>query len=313
MDQEYQPAGLVPFAVSLLEERVPVGTIDSVTTLEGGGFLVHRPFPTARLDHIGPFLLLDEMGPADNAPGEAKGAPDHPHRGFETVTYVLAGEIEHKDSQGNRGLITPGDVQWMTAGAGIVHSEMPSSRIMRQGGRAHGFQLWVNLPRKAKWHRPRYQDLAAADMPIVEFPGGSAVVISGHTHGVDGAADTFLPANYLHLKVYPEDEVSLEIEPGHQAFVYVFRGDGMVGMGRAPMTAGQMAVFERGDGSLKLIGGESGFEAMVGSAEPLDEPVARYGPFVMNTREEIVQAFDDYRSGKMGSIEPELSDSMEHG
>ena len=299
--------------MSLLEERSALGTIDAITTLEGGGFLVHRPFPTARLDHIGPFLLLDEMGPADNAPGEAKGAPDHPHRGFETVTYVLAGEIEHKDSQGNRGLITPGDVQWMTAGAGIVHSEMPSSRIMSQGGRAHGFQLWVNLPQKAKWHRPRYQDLAAADMPIVEFPGGSAVVISGHTHGVDGAADTFLPANYLHLKVYPEEEVSLEIEPGHQAFVYMFRGDGTVGGAREAIAAGQMAVFERGDGSLKIVGGDEGLEAMVGSAEPLDEPVARYGPFVMNTREEIEQAFDDYRSGKMGSIEPELSGSMEHG
>ena len=139
------------------------------------------------------------------------------------------------------------------------------------------------------------------------------MVISGHTHGVDGAADTFLPANYLHLKVYPEEEVTLEIEPGHQAFVYVFRGDGQIGLARESIAAGQMAVFDRGEGNLRIIGGESGLEAMVGSAQPLDEPVARYGPFVMNTRDEIVQAFEDYRSGKMGSIEPELSESMEHG
>lgn len=297
----------------LHEERNALGTVDAVSALEGGGFLVHRPFPTARIDHVGPFLLLDEMGPVDNAPGEAKGAPDHPHRGFETVTYVLHGEIEHKDSQGNRGLITPGDVQWMTAGAGIVHSEMPSARIMSAGGRAHGFQLWVNLPKKAKFNRPRYQDLLADDMPVVEFEGGSAVVISGHTHGVDGAADTYLPVTYLHLKVYPDEEVTLEIEPGHQAFVYVFRGDGRIGGGDSPVGRGQMAVFGLGQGRLRIIGGVDGMEAMVGSSEPLDEPIARYGPFVMNTREEIVSAFDDYRAGKMGSIEPELSASMESG
>ncbi len=298
-------------APELGDQRTATGTVEAVTALEGAGFLVHRPFPTARLDHIGPFLLLDEMGPVENAPGEAKGAPDHPHRGFETVTYVLAGEIEHKDSQGNRGLITPGDVQWMTAGAGIVHSEMPSPKIMSTGGKAHGFQLWVNLPQKAKWNRPRYQDLLAEDMPVVEFGGGSAVVISGHTHGVDGVADTYLPINYLHIKVYPEEEVVLEIEPDHQAFVYVFRGDGLIGKARQPVGRGQMAVFDREAGLLTLIGGKEGLEAMVGSSQPLNEPVVRYGPFVMNTREEIVEAFDDYRAGKMGSIEPELSPSME--
>ena len=316
-----QPAGIVSrvegwqFSMSaeLDKERTALGAVDAVTALEGAGFLVHRPFPTARLDHIGPFLLLDEMGPVDNAPGDAKGAPDHPHRGFETVTYVLDGEIEHKDSQGNRGLITPGDAQWMTAGAGIVHSEMPSAKILGHGGKAHGFQLWVNLPKKAKWNRPRYQDLLAADMPIVEFPGGSAVVLSGQTHGVNGAAETFLPINYLHLKVYPEEEVTLEVEPTHQVFVYVFRGDGQIGSNRVPVVRGQMALFDQEAGKLTLVGGSEGLEAMVGSSEPLNEPVVRYGPFVMNTREEIIQAFDDYRDGKMGAIEPELSPSMESG
>lgn len=298
---------------SLHDERTPLGTVDAVSALEGGGFAVRRPFPTARLDNVGPFLLLDEMGPADNAPGEAMGAPDHPHRGFETVTYVLDGEIVHKDSQGNRGVITPGDVQWMTAGAGIVHSEMPSSRLLREGGRSHGFQLWVNLPKKAKWNRPRYQDLLAEDMPVVEFDGGSAVVISGHTHGVDGVADTYLPITYLHLKVYPEEEVTLEIEPGHQAFVYLFSGWGRVGKDRQRLGPSQMAVFDKEPGRLTLIGGDAGFQAMIGTAEPLIEPIARYGPFVMNTREEIAQAFEDYHAGKMGTIEPELSDSMDSG
>ena len=298
---------------SLHDERTALGAVDALSTKEGAGFAVRRPFPTARLDNVGPFLLLDEMGPADNGPGEAAGAPDHPHRGFETVTYVLDGEIVHKDSQGNRGLITAGDVQWMTAGAGIVHSEMPSAKILREGGRAHGFQLWVNLPKKAKWNRPRYQDLQAEDMPVVEFDGGSAVVISGHTHGVDGVADTFLPITYLHLKVYPEEEVTLEIEPEHQAFVYVFTGSGLIGKDRRQMGSGQMAVFDKEAGRLTVVCGRDGFQAMVGSAEPLIEPIARYGPFVMNTREEIVQAFDDYQNGKMGTIEPELSDSMESG
>lgn len=287
--------------------RDPIGVFDGVRTLEGEGFLVRRPFPNARVDHLGPFLLLDEMGPSENAPGEAKGAPDHPHRGFETVTYVLDGEIEHKDSMGNRGLIKPGDVQWMTAGAGIVHSEMPSDLILGGGGRTHGFQLWVNLPRAAKMHRPRYQDLLASEMPVVPLEGGSAVVIAGKAFDADGVADTFLPITYVHLKVNPESEESLQLEPGHLAFVYVFRGSGDIARERTPVAEGQMAVFDTGGGKIRIGAASEGLEAMIGAAAPLNEPVARYGPFVMNTREEIVQAFDDYQSGKMGAIEPELS------
>src|SRR5882762_3832595 len=143
---------------------------------EGGGFVVRRPFPTAGLDHIDPFLLLDEMGPVDYAPGEAVGAPDHPHRGFETVTYLLDGEFEHADSAGNRGRLAPGDIQWMTAGRGVVHSEMPSARVRRDGGRVHGFQLWVNLPARDKMTAPRYQDVSAATLPIARAADGKATV-----------------------------------------------------------------------------------------------------------------------------------------
>lgn len=284
-------------------ERAPVGILDGVRALEGEGFLVTRPFPTARLDHLGPFLLLDEMGPADNAPGEAKGAPDHPHRGFETVTYVLDGEIEHKDSQGNRGLIAPGDVQWMTAGAGIVHSEMPSSKIMSAGGRVHGFQMWVNLPQSAKMRSPRYQELFSRDMPTIDLEGGRAVLIAGEGYGHSGAADTHLPITYMHVQLHPEAATILEVDPGHVAFVYAFRGGGEVGATGAAMAPGQMAVFDTGGGRIPLRAGEEGIDVLVGAAEPLDEPVARYGPFVMNTRAEILQAFEDFRAGRMGQIE----------
>jgi len=287
------------------ELRPLAGVISGVRTFEGEGFAVRRPFPTNRLDHLGPFLLLDEMGPSENGPGEAKGASDHPHRGFETVTYMLDGEITHKDSLGNQGLIAPGDVQWMTAGAGIVHSELPSSPILAHGGRMHGFQLWVNLPAAAKMHRPRYQDLTASRLPSVAFDGGSAVVIGGRAFDTDGPGEIFLPVTYFHLRVDPERTIDLEIEPSHLAFVYAFIGRARVGVDATAIEAGDMAVFPSGTGLLRVISGAGGLEALVGSAEPLADPVARYGPFVMNTRAEILQAFDDFQTGKMGSIQPE--------
>ena len=146
--------------------REPTGIVRARRTVEGGGFVVRRPFPTPEMAQFDPFLLLDEMGPVDYAPGKAVGAPDHPHRGFETVTYLLDGEFEHEDSAGNRGKLTPGDIQWMTAGRGVVHSEMPSKRVRDEGGRVHGFQIWVNLPARDKMTAPRYQDVLAAKLPV---------------------------------------------------------------------------------------------------------------------------------------------------
>jgi redox-sensitive bicupin YhaK (pirin superfamily) len=285
--------------------RAQVRKVESVRTLEGAGFRVRRPFPTFQVDHFGPFLLLDEMGPADNAPGEARGAPDHPHRGFETVTYMLDGELEHRDSVGNRGLILPGDVQWMTAGAGIVHSEMPSQAIMSNGGRTHGFQLWVNLPANAKMRRPRYQELTRDDFPVVDLDGGRLVVVSGRAFDVTGPAETHVPITYAHLSLEPRGSTSLDLDPGSVAFVYVFRGDGEVGDPPVPVRGGDTVLFDEGPGRIHVAANDGGLDAMIGAGPRLDDPVVRYGPFVMNTRAEIAQAIVDYQSGKMGSIEPE--------
>jgi redox-sensitive bicupin YhaK (pirin superfamily) len=180
---------------------------------EGGGFLVRRPFPSAGFDHIDPFLLLDEMGPVDYGPGEAVGAPDHPHRGFETVTYMLDGEFEHEDSAGNRGSIAAGDVQWMTAGDGVVHSEMPAGWIKERGGRVHGFQLWVNLPARDKRIAPRYQDVRAATMPTWRGADGRATVkvIAGNALGVAGAAQTRIPITYLDVSLAEGAGITLDV------------------------------------------------------------------------------------------------------
>jgi redox-sensitive bicupin YhaK (pirin superfamily) len=275
--------------------------VNATETLEGEGFLVHRPFPTGALSFFDPFLLLDEMGPMQLAPGEAKGAPDHPHRGFETVTYLLEGSFEHKDSQGNAGRLLPGDVQWMTAGAGVVHSEMPEREFAKAGGRLHGFQLWVNLPSKDKMMPPRYQDVPAGMMPTVQKDGIKVRVIAGESLGAKAAIDTRTPIMYLHFTLDKGASISQPVPPGYNVFAYVIEGEAAFG-GSKEARRGQMVIFgEEGDAveikaktataSLLLIGGV-----------PLNEPVARYGPFVMNTKEQVYQAIEDYRSGKMGMI-----------
>lgn len=285
--------------------RTAKAIIPSIRALEGAGFPVRRPFPTSSVDHYGPFLLLDEMGPADNAPGEAKGAPDHPHRGFETVTYMLDGELEHADSVGNRGIIHPGEVQWMTAGSGIVHSEMPTEKILRNGGRVHGFQLWVNLPKKAKMHRPRYQDLTKDQIPVVDIDGGQAVVIAGVAYDTKGAAETFLPITYVHVSLKPGVATTLDAPADQVAFMYLFGGDATILPSKQAVTDGDSVFFDAEPGPLSFEAGPEGVDMIIGIAEPLNEPVVRYGPFVMNTKAEIHQAFEDFHAGRMGSIEPE--------
>ncbi len=272
--------------------RSIANTIKAVSTLEGEGFPVRRPFPTTAVDQLDPFLLLDHMGPKDNAPGEAKGAPDHPHRGFETVTYMLDGEFEHEDSVGNKGTIETGGVQWMTAGAGVVHSEMPSRRIREQGGTVEGVQLWVNLPAADKMIPARYQGVDRADIPEVEIPGGKARVISGSAFGTDGAASTHSPITYVHLTLKPGTVATLPAPRSQTALVYHLNGD----------AEGTLDVYAPDGDEIDVSGGNSGADLLVLVAEPLNEPVARYGPFVMNTEDEIVQAFDDFRSGRMGAI-----------
>ena len=270
---------------------------------EGGGFIVRRPFPTERLDHVDPFLLLDEMGPVEYGPGEAVGAPDHPHRGFETVTYMLDGEFEHEDSAGNRGTIAAGDVQWMTAGDGVIHSEMPAAWIRERGGRVHGFQLWVNLPARDKRIAPRYQDVRAATMPTWRSDDGRATVkvIAGRALGVEGAAQTRIPITYLDVALEKDAHVELDVPDLQEAFVYVFGGALTIGEQARAAGDGDMALLSHGD-TLKLRATQDGTRALVLAGQPIREPVARYGPFVMNTREEIYEAFTDFQSGRFGQI-----------
>lgn len=275
--------------------------------LEGAGFAVFRPFPTDGFDMLDPFLMLDEKEPKTYAPGEAKGAPDHPHRGFETVSYVLDGETEHSDSLGNRGIIRKGDVQWMTAGDGIVHCEMPSRRIQVEGGRTHGFQLWVNLPAELKRTRPRYQSLTAAEIPTVSGDGWNAVVIAGEVLGASGPAATHTPIIYTHLTIEPGTALSVEIPADHQAGLYLFAGSASVGARSRTVETHQLAVFAPGSGALAITvpsdSAEVGQMLLMGG-RPLGEPVARHGPFVMNNRSELIEAIEDYQAGRMGTIAP---------
>jgi redox-sensitive bicupin YhaK (pirin superfamily) len=273
---------------------------------EGGGFIVRRPLPSAGLEVLDPFLLIDEMGPADYGPGEAVGAPDHPHRGFETVTYMLEGEFEHEDSAGHRGALKPGDVQWMTAGAGIIHSEEPAQRIKDHGGRVHGFQIWINLPARLKMTQPRYQEVPGARIPEARTPDGKAHVriVAGAALGVRAVIDTHTPIVYQDWTLESEGDVTVAMEKGENALVYVFEGAIRVGDKGAPVKDGQLAILSAGD-AVRLRGPDGDTKAgrlLLLAGAPIGEPVARYGPFVMNTRQEILDAVEDFRSGRMGEI-----------
>ena len=269
--------------------------------LEGEGMIVTRPFPTENLDHLDPFLLLDRMGPASHGPGEAKGAPDHPPRGFETVTYILEGAVEHEDSQGNRGRIGAGDVQWMTAGSGVIHSELPSEEIRRKGGRMHGFQLWVNLPRRDKMMNPRYQELRASEIPTARSEDGkvTVTVIAGESLGVKASIDTRTPIMYLHVRLAPGAKFTQLIPENYNAFAFLISGHAKFGDRAA--RENDMVLFAR-DGDSVTITSDKGAELLLIGGVPLNEPIARYGPFVMNTMGEIRQAMIDYQTGRFGEV-----------
>lgn len=275
--------------------------IHATPQLEGEGMIVTRPFPTARLDRVDPFLLLDQMGPVTHGPGEAKGAPDHPHRGFETVTYILDGAVEHADSVGNHGRISAGDVQWMTAGSGVIHSELPSEEIRRDGGRLHGFQLWVNLPRHDKMMKPRYQEVPAAAIPTANSADGLVTVrvLAGESLGTHATIDTRTPIMYLHVRLDAGARFTQAVPETYNAFVYVVNGE--VTLDDRQARENDVVLFER-DGDSVVIASESGAELLLIGGEPLNEPVARYGPFVMNTTAEIRQAMIDYQNGRFGEI-----------
>jgi quercetin 2,3-dioxygenase len=275
--------------------------------LEGAGFSVRRPFPgELSMAEADPFLLLDHVGPQVNGPGEAAGAPWHPHRGFETVSYILDGEIAHHDTNGGGGVIGEGDTQWMTAGAGILHDELPTERMYRAGGPSHAVQLWVNLPSALKMTPPRYQAITRDDLLLLTSDDGGALIrlIAGDIAGFTGPGVTHTPITYAHVTLAPGAQLSIPWNPAFSAMAYVLTGRGAAGAEGRPVQDGQLVVFGPGDQVVVA--------AVDRQAEPLDvlllgglpirEPIAHYGPFVMNTREQIVEAIDDFQAGRLGVV-----------
>jgi redox-sensitive bicupin YhaK (pirin superfamily) len=285
----------------------------SVTTapqgLEGEGFPVHRAFAGVNQRLLDPFIHMDQMGAVEYAPGEPKGTPWHPHRGFETVTYMIDGTFAHQDSNGGGGLITNGDTQWMTAGAGILHIETPPSELVASGGLFHGIQLWVNLPAAEKWTDPRYQDIRAGQVGLLASPdgGGLVRVIAGDVGGASGPGITHTAMAMTHVTVSPGARVELPWPREYNALVYVLSGKGTAGKEPRPIAGGQLAVFGKGD-ALTITADATqesrtpALDVLVLGGRPIGEEVAWYGPFVMNTQDELRQAFDDFRAGRMGAI-----------
>jgi redox-sensitive bicupin YhaK (pirin superfamily) len=265
--------------------------------VEGDGFVVRRPFPTSSLSYIDPFLLFDHMGPVEFAPGEGTGTPWHPHRGFETVTYLLEGDLEHRDSIGNHGYLHTGDTQWMTAGSGVLHKEGPSVASQQSGGRTHGLQLWVNLPAELKMTLPAYQDLRADENAIETRTGATVRVIAGELFGLTGPGRTRTPISYAHVTLDSDTVVSTALPQDHVVLAYALTGGFRIGETR--VDEGVMAVID-GD-ELTITGVAPQSEIIVLTGEPIGEPVARYGPFVMNTEDEVRQAFIDFDHGRFGT------------
>ena len=277
--------------------------------LEGEGFPVRRAFAGIDLADLDPFVHMDQMGEVDYGPGEPKGTPWHPHRGFETVTYMIDGTFLHQDSIGGGGVIQNGATQWMTAGSGILHIERPPDALIDSGGLFHGIQLWVNLPAKLKMTKPRYQDIEAESVSLLTNENGDAIirVIAGSLGGIDGPGSTHTPIAIAHVSLLPGAQLSLPWNPAYNALTYVLAGQGSVGHDRSAIAEGEMAVHVDGD-FLVLAANESqdsrthAFEVLILGGEPIREPVATYGPFVMNTRAELQQAFEDYEAGRLGQI-----------
>jgi len=290
------------------ETERPVKRLTTAPTgFEGEGFPVRRAFAGVPTEELDPFIHMDQMGSVDYGPGEPRGTNWHPHRGFETVTYMIDGTFQHQDSHGGGGVITDGATQWMTAGGGILHIETPPEALVVSGGLFHGLQLWVNLPAKDKMSSPRYQSLEGEQVALLSSADGGALVrvVAGEVAGHRGPGDTHTPIAFVHATVAPGAQLSLPWRPDFNALVYVLSGRGSVGAEARPIEGGQLAVFGSGDRiTLRARDGQEPLEAIVLGGRPIGEPVAHYGPFVMNTRAELQQAMDDYRAGKLGVIPP---------
>ena len=266
--------------------------VEGVKTTDGAGVNLTRIIGSPELNMLDPFLLLDEFG-SDNPDDYIAGFPSHPHRGFETITYMLNGKWQHKDSAGNEGKLGEGSVQWMTAGRGIVHSEMP----IQTDGLARGFQLWLNLPKEKKMIEPAYQDIESEQIPIVKEKAGTVKVISGNFHGTVGPGQSHTPVLILDIQLLENSELTIPLTDDWNVFSFIYEGDVFAGQ---KLSKGQLAVYEKdGDVDFKTKDNKAGIFFAAG--EPLNEPVARGGPFVMNTRGEILRAFEDYQNGKFES------------
>jgi redox-sensitive bicupin YhaK (pirin superfamily) len=299
--------------IPALEPATKQRGVRSVTTapsgFEGEGFPVRRAFAGVDLTDLDPFVHLDQMGEVDYAPGEPKGTAWHPHRGFETVTYLVDGTFEHQDSNGGGGLITSGDTQWMTAGKGILHIEKPPESLVTSGGLFHGVQLWVNLPREQKWVAPRYQDLRGASVGLLASADAGALVrvIAGDVAGHEGPGSTYTPMTMIHATVSPGAVLTLPWRPDFNALAYVLAGSGHAGTERRPVSTGQLVVFGPGD-AITVEAAQAqesrhpAFEVLLLGGKPIREPVAWGGPFVMNTKAEVLQAFEDFQAGRLGSV-----------
>ncbi len=290
------------------QERSVISVTTAPTGLEGEGFPVRRAFAGVAQSLLDPFVHMDQMGEVEYQPGEPKGTPWHPHRGFETVTYMIDGTFQHQDSNGGGGLITNGDTQWMTAGAGILHIERPPEPLIASGGLFHGIQLWVNLPSRLKWSPPRYQDIRGGQVRLLGSSDGASLVrlIAGELAGQEGPGVTHTPIVMVHATITPGSTLVLPWRRDFNALAYVLAGSGVAG-GAHPVRTGQLAVFGDGEG-LRLAADSQqesrhpALEVLVLGGQPIREPVAWYGPFVMNTEEELRQAFADYRAGRLGQI-----------
>jgi quercetin 2,3-dioxygenase len=290
------------------QDRPVVSVTTAPRGFEGEGFPVRRAFAGVDLRQLDPFIHMDQMGEVEYAPGEPKGTPWHPHRGFETVTYMIDGEMAHSDSSGGGGLISGGDTQWMTAGQGILHIETPPEHLVVSGGLFHGLQLWVNLPRAQKMAAPRYQDITGSRVALLSSPDGGALVrvIAGSVAGHAGPGSTYTPITLVHATIAPGASLTLPWREDFNALAYALTGSGTVGSGRA-FAAGQLAVF--GAGSSITVSATAQQDSRASALDvyllgglPIREPIATYGPFVMNSKAEVMQAFEDYQAGRLGSV-----------
>ena len=291
----------------------PVRSVTTAPTgFEGEGFPVRRAFAGVPAELLDPFIMMDQMGEVEYAPGEPKGTPWHPHRGFETVTYIMDGSFIHQDSHGGGGVITDGDTQWMTAGSGLLHIETPPEALVMSGGMFHGLQLWVNLPRENKMAAPRYQDLRSSQVVLLSSDDGGALlrVIAGDLGGHTGPGSTHTPMAMVHASIASGAEMTIPWRQDFNALVYVLSGTGTVGEEKRPVRTGQLAVLGAG-GSLTIAADASqesrlsGLDVVILGGEPIRQPIAWHGPFVMNTQRELLQAFEDFQAGRLGTVPPD--------